>query len=122
VQDWDLDDNGQPETLRLLFATPRRWLEDGKSIEVKNAPTAFGHVWVSARARLNEGKVTVLVTPPARPPQRTLLRARIPEGWRVEGASVGKRPLKVDEQGTVDVSSERGAFELEFTVAGPKPN
>src|SRR5437870_2930908 len=24
VQDWDLNDDGRPETLRLLFATPRR--------------------------------------------------------------------------------------------------
>ena len=31
VQDWDLDDDGEPETLRLLFGTSRRWLEDGKA-------------------------------------------------------------------------------------------
>ena len=29
VQDWDLDDDGKPETLRLCFATPKRWLGDG---------------------------------------------------------------------------------------------
>ena len=44
VQDWDLDDDGVPETLRLLFATPRRWLEDGKELKVERAPTAFGPV------------------------------------------------------------------------------
>ena len=33
VQDWDLDDDGKPETLRLAFATPKRWLEDGKVAE-----------------------------------------------------------------------------------------
>jgi hypothetical protein len=42
VQDWDLDDDGKPETLRLAFATPRRWLDDGKTINVVRAPTAFG--------------------------------------------------------------------------------
>src|SRR5204862_6814739 len=30
VQDYDLDDDGRPETLRLRFAAPRPWLEDGK--------------------------------------------------------------------------------------------
>src|SRR5262249_17879982 len=40
VQDWDMDDDGRPETLRLLYATPRRWLEDGASLRVRRAPTA----------------------------------------------------------------------------------
>ena len=44
VQDWDLDDDGEPETLRLLFGTSRRWLEDGKQIDVERMPTAFGRV------------------------------------------------------------------------------
>ena len=35
VQDYDLDDDGRAETLRLCFATPRRWLEDGKQIDVE---------------------------------------------------------------------------------------
>jgi hypothetical protein len=35
VQDRDLNDDGRPETLRLLFATPRRWLEDGQTIKGK---------------------------------------------------------------------------------------
>ena len=30
VQDWDLDEDARPDTLRLLFAAPRRWLADGK--------------------------------------------------------------------------------------------
>src|SRR6185436_9413927 len=46
VQEWDLDDDGRPETLRLLFATPRRWLEDGQILKVEHAPTAFGEVSV----------------------------------------------------------------------------
>ena len=46
VQDWDLDDDGKPDTLRLLFATPKRWLEDGETIQVERAPTAFGPVSV----------------------------------------------------------------------------
>ena len=33
VQDWDLDDDGQPETLRLLFGTSRRWLEMARALK-----------------------------------------------------------------------------------------
>ena len=31
IQDWDLDDDGRPETLRLLFGAPARWLRDGRA-------------------------------------------------------------------------------------------
>ena len=44
VQDIDSNDDCKPDTLRLLFATPQRWLEDGKMIKVRNAPTTFGPV------------------------------------------------------------------------------
>ena len=37
VQDWDMDDDGRAETLRLLFATPRHWLRDGARITVEPA-------------------------------------------------------------------------------------
>ena len=81
VQDWDLDDDGKPETLRLCFATPRRWLEDGKHIELERAPTAFGPVSVRMESKLKEGTVVAEVDLPQRnQPKRTLLRARVPEG------------------------------------------
>ncbi len=51
VHDGDLDDDGRPDTLRLLFGTSRRWLEDGKSLRIERAPTAFGEVSVAVRSR-----------------------------------------------------------------------
>ena len=39
IQDWDLDDDGKPETLRLLDAIPPRWITDAKILYVGNAPT-----------------------------------------------------------------------------------
>src|SRR5437763_12677615 len=35
IQDYDTDDDGRADTLRLAFATPRAWLADGKRIAVK---------------------------------------------------------------------------------------
>src|SRR5439155_21923327 len=52
VQDHDSDHDGDPETLRLLFATPRSWLADGKKIRVLRAPTAFGPVSVAVSSEL----------------------------------------------------------------------
>jgi hypothetical protein len=117
VQDFDLDDDGEPETLRLLFGTTRRWLEDGKSVIVDRAPTAFGPVSVRAESHLNAGHIRATVILPSRnPPSRTLLRARVPDGWRVTAAKLGEKPLSVDERGTVDLSTEKGTVVVSFAV------
>src|SRR5262249_35356010 len=78
VQDYDLNDDGRPETLRLLFATPRAWLADGKEIRVERAPTAFGEVSVHAKSEIGNDRVTVEVDAPARAAEKMLLRLRLP--------------------------------------------
>jgi hypothetical protein len=119
VQDWDLSDDGKPETLRLLFATPRRWLEDGRRIEVKDAPTAFGPVSVTVESRLSRGEVLANVILPRRSsPERTFLRIRVPEGWHVQHASTNDQVLKVDQKGTVDLTALRGSATIRFKVSG----
>ncbi|MBI5766373.1 MAG: hypothetical protein HZA93_01155 [Verrucomicrobia bacterium] len=118
VQDPDLDDDGQPETLRLLFATPKRWLEDGKVIAIDRAPTAFGEVALRVESKLAAGEIVADVTLPARnAPRQTLLRLRVPDGWRVTGVTVGSTNLPVDDRGTVDLSTLRGRISLRATVA-----
>ncbi|MBI5802759.1 MAG: hypothetical protein HZA92_18810 [Verrucomicrobia bacterium] len=116
VQDWDADDDGKPDTLRLAFATPRRWLEDGKEVKVERAPTAFGEISLSIRSRLNAGEVLAEFTPPARAPTQVFLRVRVPDGWQVSSARAGERELKLDTQGTADVSLLRGRTAMRFTV------
>jgi hypothetical protein len=118
VQDWDLDDDGRPETLRLGFASPRRWLDDGKGYEVRQAPSAFGPLSLKMSSRLGRGEVMAEVELPKRyPPKRTLLRARVPEGWKVASARTGDRPLVTDDRGTVDISSLTGKQTIRFLVA-----
>lgn len=117
VQDLDMDDDGVPETLRLLFGTSRRWLDDGKRIVVERAPTAFGPVSVRAESHLADGKVLTTVDLPSRnAPQKTLLRARVPDGWHVTAAQVGNAPLPVDDRGTVDLTGHKGTVVVQFAV------
>jgi len=117
VQDSDLDDDGKPETLRLGFATPRRWLEDGKGYEVQRAPTAFGMLSLKMSSRLSRGEVMAEVNLPGRnTPQKTLLRARVPDGWRVISAQAGAKSLPADAKGTVDISSLTGSQAIRFAV------
>ncbi|MDB5321757.1 MAG: hypothetical protein JWN40_3388 [Phycisphaerales bacterium] len=117
VQDLDLDDDGRPETLRLGFATPRRWLVDGAEIKVSGAATAFGEVGFSIRSDLAHGKVEAEVSLPARAPSRTLLRFRLPGGWRVESAAAGDAALGVAADGeTVDLTGLSGRAVVHATV------
>ncbi len=118
VQDWDLDDDGRPDTLRLLHATPKRWLEDGKTITVERAPTAFGEVSVTVQSRLNAGEIVAeLALPDRKLSRRTLLRIRVPDGWKVTDAESGGQKFTVDTHGTVDVSALRGTPTIRFAVA-----
>lgn len=117
VQEWDADDDGKPDTVRLLFGTSRRWLEDGKVIAVERAPTAFGEVSVALHSRLSAGEVVATVALPARSePARLLLRARVPDGWKAVSAEVGGHPLPVDARGTVDLTGRRGTATVRFKV------
>jgi hypothetical protein len=118
VQDWDTDEDGKLDTLRLAFATPKRWLDDGKEIKVERAPTAFGETSLTLRSRLKAGEVLVEFTPPPRVPKQTLLRVRVPDGWRIVSAHAGPRDLKPDAQGTVDVTGVREKATLRFAVRG----
>ncbi len=117
IQDWDMNDDGKPETLRLLFATPKRWLEDGKEIIIERAPTAFGEVSMKIKSRLSKGEVVAQIDLPERNhPEQTLLRIRVPDGWRVVSAKASAQELKADEKGTVDISSLKGKISVHFAV------
>jgi len=118
VQDWDLDDDGKPETLRLGFATPKRWMEDGKTLRIDRAPTAFGPVSLGMHSQLAQGTIKAEVVLPVRnAPKHAFLRARVPDGWRVTGAEVGGRKLEADDKGTVDVTDLKGSISIQFQVS-----
>ncbi len=71
------------------------------------------------QSRLSRAEVVANVSLPTRnPAKRTLLRARVPDGWRVTGAQVEGGPaLTADDKGTVDLSALRGNATIRFKVA-----
>lgn len=118
VQDFDLNDDGKPDTLRLFFATPKRWLEDGKIIKVERAPTAFGPVSVKMESHLSRGEVLADIALPERnAPEKILLRARVPDGWKVTGATIDGKPFSVDDNGTTDLTGLKGKQTIHFAVS-----
>jgi len=116
VQDWDTDDDGTPDTLRLLYAIPRDWLRDGAAIKFENAPTAFGNLSLETESKLSQGELLVRMTLPQHRPKKTFLRARLPQGWKPVRAAIGGTELSIDQTGAVDISGQTGQTAIRFEV------
>ena len=87
------------DRLRLARATPRAWLEQGKKITVRDAPTYFGTVAYEIVSDVDHGKIVATVEMPSRrPPKEILLRLRHPpsradqERYRQRQGVEGVRP------------------------------
>jgi hypothetical protein len=105
-----------PRGLELAFATPRAWLEPGKSIVVRNAPTSFGPLNYSIA---REGDtVHVQLAPPASSTLR--LRLRLPHGERI--ASIEPTTPFDARTGTIDLSGRRGPIDLAVSITGAWPH
>jgi len=99
-----------PRGLELAFATPRAWLEPGKSIAVRNAPTSFGTLNYSIARQGN--MVHVEIAPLSSPTLR--LRLRLPRGERI--ASIEPAAPYDARTGTIDLSGRPGPIELAVAI------
>jgi hypothetical protein len=116
VQDWDLDADARPDTLRLLFAAPRRWLADGQQIRIEKAPTMFGLVSCRVESKLSDGYVEVQVAPPPLKVKTILLRAPLPKGWTVESVAIDGADAPLVNGDTVDLSGRKKPLKVRFSV------
>ncbi|HTS37348.1 MAG TPA: hypothetical protein VMH04_16845 [Candidatus Solibacter sp.] len=66
--------------LWLAKATPRVWLEQGKTIGVSNAPTRFGNVGYELNSDIDHGKIRAVLHLPEGYRAATKLRLRVPGG------------------------------------------
>jgi len=79
----------EDETLFLLPATPRKWLEDGKQIEIRRAPTYFGPLSMTVDSRAASGTIRGSIEMPQRSrPKELLVRLRHPAGKRLAAVKV----------------------------------
>jgi hypothetical protein len=77
------------DQLWLARATPRAWLEQGKKIGVRNAPSQFGTVAYEINSDVDHGKIAASVALPSRrPPRLVLLRLRHPKALPIKNAIV----------------------------------
>ncbi len=80
-------------TLVLAQAAPRVWLEDGKKISVKNAPTKFGNVSYDVRSHASSGSIDASFQLNSRETGTTvILRLRHPQGATLRRVTVNSQP------------------------------
>lgn len=116
IQDWDLDENAKPETLRLLYGAPRRWFADGQQIRIENAPTTFGTISLVAESKLSAGYVDVHITPPTRATKTMLLRAPLPANWQVAAAEVDGKITRLNGVDGVELTGITTPINVKFRV------
>ena len=104
--------HGAPRGLDLAFATPRAWLANGATIEVKRMRTSFGPLSFSLE---RTGKtIRIDVTNP-KAPEPTRLRLRLPVGVRLVHVRFGARSLPIDRR-TVTVTLPRRSGRVQLTA------
>jgi len=79
--------------LWLARATPRVWLERGKRIAVKNAPTYWGTVAYEIISDVDNGKINATIEMPSRKaPKEVVLRFRHPKSAPIKAVTVNGKP------------------------------
>lgn len=93
-------------SLWVARATPRAWLEQGKTVSVKNAPTYFGTLAYEIVSDVDNGKISATVEIPGRnPPKSVLLRFRHPKAAPIKS-------VQVNGQAWTQVNKDKEVIEL----------
>jgi hypothetical protein len=95
----------EQNTLHLMAGTPRGWLEPGKVIEVKNAPTYFGEISARAESQKGAKEIRYIINPPVRKKATIVLHVRPPSTFG---------PIK-----SVLVNGKRASIDGESLNLGP---
>jgi hypothetical protein len=106
------------QTLWLCKATPRSWLEEGKTVAVSHAPTRWGPASFSLQSHLQQGWIEVKLELPENPaPQETRLRLRAPEGKVIRSVTLAGRPwTRFDPQAETITLPSRAKGKFALTV------
>lgn len=104
IQEWDLDHNGQFETLRLLDATPRQWLSDGKTLRIQNAPSRFGPISIHLQSQLQNGFVEIQLQLPKNRPESTSIRIRLPKPYQAFAFTSENKTYEIPVSQRIDLS------------------
>ena len=102
------------DNLWVAQAVPRSWLSEGKTIEVRGAPTSFGPVSLRIESHPNRGKILVDWKSPARRAPRTVfLRLRHPSSRSISAVTIDGRPVTGFSGDTIRLDFPKGELRIE---------
>ncbi len=97
-------------TLKLLAGIPRRWMEDGKRIELKNVASHFGSLSLRVESRVQNNSITASISCPAKhKPETVVIRLPHPDGRKPISVKGGKYDSATE---SVTIASFRGKAEV----------
>ena len=94
------------DTILLARGIPRAWLEDGKKISVKDAPTYFGPMAYEIRSKVADAAIETTLEPPTRNPPADMkikLRFRHPEKLPIKDVTVDGEPSQDFREDTITI-------------------
>lgn len=108
------------QTLWLARATPRAWLEPGRKIAVRNAPTHFGTVAFEIESAVDQGQIRAVVELPTRdPPSAVLLRIRHPRAAPIRAVQIDGQPWQAIDADKEVIRLDGLRGRVKVTVAYP---
>jgi hypothetical protein len=79
--------------LWLAPMVTNNWLQNGMTIRVKNAPTAFGPVTYTITSSADKGFIEATINSPTRnPPRNIVIRLRDPNEKKIKSVTVNGQP------------------------------
>lgn len=110
------NEKGVADKLRLAYATPRAWLEQGKEIVVKRAPTLFGEISYQIRSEIDQNKIYITVNLPdqAVTAKEISIRLRTPGNRTIKSVRLNGKSLRSFDAAkeTIDLAGEYGLLNL----------
>lgn len=103
------------ETVWLGRATPEKWLEDGNTISVKDAPTRWGRLGFTIVSHLSQRKIVATVDLPSAFPAIAKVRLRAPGNLLLKSVRVNSKPwaeFNAQEQAITIPSGLSGKIEI----------
>jgi hypothetical protein len=83
------------QSLWIARGTPRVWLQQGKKIAVRNAPTYFGPLAYEIISDVHNGKITATVEMPNRNPlESVIVRFRHPQAAKIKSVNINGAPCQ----------------------------
>jgi hypothetical protein len=69
----ELKNNEETGDLYLARGVPRAWFDQGKRIEVADAPSYFGNLSFTIESKISQGLIRATIRPPARDPYKNIV-------------------------------------------------